>query len=208
MVSHQDESENASVERQPTPKPVAKGKAKSQVNRQLFTKPIKGNVGLRESAMPRPAPEKRHSATKKRSYELDYDDGALAAMDYGSLKQEAFDYDPAQAEALSVFEPPRGTFPEKLGHFFNKDEASQANFFTNMPVRDWEESGDWFLEKFGEIMNGFQRARKEKRTIMEQFENEIAAREEAVRNKIHGIGQTLADLKTEGEELMVGKEFD
>jgi hypothetical protein len=206
MVSHQDESENASVEREPTPKPVAK--AKPLVNRQLFAKPVKGKVGLRESAMPRPPPENRLSVTKKRSYELDYDDGALAAMDYAALKQEAFDFDPAQAEARSVFEPPRGTLPEKLEHFFTKDEASQANFFTKMPVKEWEASGDWFLEKFGEIMDRFKEARKQKREMVDSFENEIAEREEAVRNKIQGIGQTLAELKTEGEGMMLGKEFD
>ncbi|KAI8956257.1 extracellular mutant protein 11-domain-containing protein [Xylaria longipes] len=210
MVSHQDESENASVEREPTPMPIAKpiSKAKTQVNRQLFARPSKGKAGLRESAMPRSSPEKHQPATKKRSYELDYDDGALAAMDYTALKEEAFDFDPAQAEARSVFEPPRGSLPEKLEHFFTKDKMNQANFFTKMPVQDWEESGDWFLERFGEIMVRFKEARKEKRKIVNAFENEIAEREEAVRNKIYGIGQTLTDLKTEGEDMMLGKEFD
>ncbi|TGJ82337.1 hypothetical protein E0Z10_g6428 [Xylaria hypoxylon] len=210
MVSHPDESENTSVEREPTPMPVAKtiAKAKTQVNRQLFNRPSKGKVGLRESAMPRSSPEKRQTATKKRSYELDYDDGALASMNYKALKLEAFDFDPAQAEARSVFEPPRGTLPEKLEHFLAKDEANQASFFTKMPVNDWEESGDWFLERFGDIMAQFKEARKEKREIVNAFENEIAEREEAVRNKIHGIGQTLTDLKTEGEDMMLGKEFD
>ncbi|KAI1430356.1 extracellular mutant protein 11-domain-containing protein [Xylaria sp. FL1777] len=210
MISHQDESENASVEREPTPMPVTKTnmKAKTQVNRQLFTRPSKGKAGLRESAMPRSSPEKRQSATKKRSYELDYDDGALAAMDYKTLKQEEFDFDPAQAEARSVFEPPQGSMPEKLEHFLAKDEADQVNFFTKMSVIDWEESGDWFLERFGDIMIRFKEARREKREIVNTFENEIAEREEAVRNKIHGIGQTLADLKSEGEGMMLGKEFD
>lgn len=206
----QDESDNASVGREPTPIPVAKPitKPKTQVNRQLFIRSNKGKVNLRESAMPRPEPEKRRPATKKRSLELDYDDGALAAMDYTALRDEAFDFDPAQAEARSVFEPPRGTLPEKLDHFFAKDEVNQANFFTQMPVKDWEEAGDWFLDRFGEIIDRFKEARREKRTIIEAFENEIAAREEAVRNKIQSIGQTLASLKTEGEDMMVGKEFN
>ncbi|KAI0421054.1 extracellular mutant protein 11-domain-containing protein [Xylaria grammica] len=210
MVSHQDDSENASVEREPTPMPVAKTmtKAKTQVNRQLFNRPSKGKGGLRESAMPRSSPEKRQPAAKKRSYELDYDDGALASMSYKALKTEAFDFDPAQAEARSVFEPPQGTLPEKLEHFLAKDKENQANFFTKMPVNEWEEAGDWFLERFGDIVARFKDARKEKREIVNAFENEIAEREEAVRNKIHGIGQTLADLKTEGEDMMLGKEFD
>ncbi|KAJ2992913.1 hypothetical protein NUW58_g2013 [Xylaria curta] len=209
MVSHRDESENASMGREATPMPVAKpiAKAKTQINRQLFTRPSKGKVSLRESALPRSSSEKHEPATRKRPYELDYDDGTLAAMDYVALKDEAFDFDPAQAEAQSVFEPPRGTLPEKLEHFFAKDKANQANFFTKMPVKDWEESGDWFLERFGDIMTRFKEARKEKRDIVNKFEKEIAEREEAVRNKIHGIGQTLADLKSEGEDMMEGKEL-
>lgn len=206
----QDESENAGVEREPTPMPAVKptAKTKTQVNRQLFTRSNKGKVNLRESAIPRPELEKHQPATKKRSLELDYDDGALAAMDYTALREEAFDFDPAQAEARSVFEPPRGTLPEKLDHFFAKDEVNQANFFTQMPVKDWEEAGDWFLDRFGEIIDRFKEARKEKRNIIEAFENEIAAREEAVRNKIQSIGQTLTNLKTEGEDMMLGKEFN
>ncbi|KAI1179420.1 extracellular mutant protein 11-domain-containing protein [Nemania sp. FL0916] len=210
MANHQDESDNASVEQEPTPIPVPKPamKVKSQVNRQLFARPNKGKAALRESAILRPSPEKRPPATKKRSLELDYDDGALASMDYTTLKGEAFDFDPAQAEARSVFEPPRGTLSEKLNHFFAKDEATQADFFIKMPVKDWEESGDWFLERFGEIIAGFKEARKEKREIVNAFENEVAERESAVRNKIHGIGQTLADLKAEGQNMMLGKELD
>ncbi|KAI0398842.1 extracellular mutant protein 11-domain-containing protein [Xylaria palmicola] len=209
MASHQDESENASVGREATPMPTKHlNKGKSQVTRQLFARPSKGKAGLRESALPRSSSEKQQQASKKRSYELDYDDGALAAMDYATLKDEAFDFDPAQAEARSVFEPPRGTLPEKLEHFLTKDKVNQANFFTKMPVQDWEESGDWFLERFGDIVARFKEARKEKRDIMNTFEREVAEREEAVRNKMHGIGQTLTDLKTEGEDMMLGKEFN
>ncbi|KAI0106285.1 extracellular mutant protein 11-domain-containing protein [Nemania sp. FL0031] len=215
MASHQDESDNASEEREPTPVPVAKHSKKakaqasqvSQVSRQLFKGTNNANASLRESAIPRSSPEKHQPTKKKRSLELDYDDGALAAMDYTTLKGEAFDFDPAQAEARSVFEPPRGTLPEKLEHFFAKDEANQANFFIKMPVRDWEDSGDWFLERFGQIITQFKEARKEKRNMVDAFENEIAEREEAVRNKIHGIGQTLAELKSEGEN-MIDKEFN
>ncbi|KAJ8124113.1 hypothetical protein ONZ43_g94 [Nemania bipapillata] len=207
--SLQDGSEDASIEREPTPVPIAKPsiKARTQVNRQLFVRANKGNAGLRESAIPLSSSAKPPLAAKKRSLELDYDDGALAAMDYVTLKSETFDFDPAQAEARSVFEPLRGTLPEKLDHFFTKDEANQINFFTKMPVKDWEDSGDWFLERFGDIVARFKKVRKEKRALVNAFESEIAEREEAVRNKISGIEQTLADMKSEGEEMMLGKEF-
>lgn len=206
MVSRQDAPELASIMREPTPIPAVKpiAKAKPQVNRQLFTKADKGKAGLRESILPR-SPERPQLLPKKRPPELDYDDGALAAMEYGALKEEAFDFDPAQAEAQSVSEPLRGTLPEKLEHFLGKDEAEQASFFHKMPVKDWEASGDWLLERFGDILDRVKEARREKRNIVNAYENEIAEREEAVRNKIHGIGQTLNELKSSGEGMMLGK---
>ncbi|KAI1435645.1 extracellular mutant protein 11-domain-containing protein [Xylaria sp. CBS 124048] len=209
MASRQSESGPTNVEREPTPMPVPRAisKAKTQVNRQLFARTNKGKAPLRDSTAPRALPQRQQSTSKKRSYELDYDDGALAAMDYEALKHEAFDFDPAQAEARSVFEPPRGSLSEKLEHFMAQDEANQAGFFTQMSVKDWEESGDWFLEKFGEVIDRFKEARRQKRDIVNAFENEIAEREEAVRNKIQGIGQTLTDLKSEGEGMMLGKEL-
>ncbi|KAI2637172.1 extracellular mutant protein 11-domain-containing protein [Hypomontagnella submonticulosa] len=204
-VSHPDESDRESIEPQPAPKPVPK--SKPQINRQLFPNGTKIVPRLHESPMPRPV-EKRISNPKKRQIELDYDDGALAAMDYADLKNEAFDFDPAQAEAQSVIGPPRGTLPEKLYHFLDKDHASQLEFFSKMPVKDWDESGDWFLERFGEVVQRLRDTRRTKRALIEGFENEIAERDAAVRNKIQGIDHTLAELKSEGEGMMLGKEFD
>ncbi|KAI2624151.1 extracellular mutant protein 11-domain-containing protein [Hypoxylon sp. NC1633] len=212
LASHPDESEGESVDApQPNQQlmPKTAVKSKPPVSRQLFVPSSKGRVGLHESAMPRPSVEKRFSSSKKRRHEPDYDDGALAAMDYAELRKEDFDFDPAQAEAQSAIGPPRGTLPEKLVHFLDKDQASQMEFFTKMPVKDWENSGDWFLERFGDIMHQFQNARRTKRALMEGFEKEIAERDEAVRNKIQGIDQTLAELKSEGEGMMmIGEGID
>lgn len=208
MASHHGESETESItEPPPLPKPVTKPKL--HLSRQLFASgSSKARVGLSESAMPRLSADKRPSNSRKRQHEPDYDDGALAAMDYSELKKEAFDFDPAQAEAQSAIGPPRGTLPEKLDIFFDKDQTSQAEFFSKMTINDWEASGDWFLERFGEVMHRLREARQTKRAVIENFENEIAERGEAVRNKIQGIDSTLAELKSEGEGMMFGKEFD
>ncbi|RYP41768.1 hypothetical protein DL767_000784 [Monosporascus sp. MG133] len=204
MVNNPD-SETESVEQQPTPKPAVK--SKPQVARQLFSRNGKPRVNLHESAMPRQSTETRHSSSKKRAFELDYDDSALAHMSYADLRKQPFDFDPTQAEAQSVGAPAQGTLSEKLDHFLGKDQATQADFFTRMSVTDWEDSGDWFLERFGEIVHKIKEARQSKRATVESFENEIAEREEVVRNKMHGIGRRLAELKSEGEGLM-RKEFD
>ncbi|KAI4869557.1 extracellular mutant protein 11-domain-containing protein [Hypoxylon rubiginosum] len=212
MASHPDESEHESIEPEPTPEPTPKpaAKAKPPISRKLFPKDSKSRVGLDESAMPRPSTEKRPSGSKKRPHEQeqDYDDGVLATMDYAELRNEAFDFDPAQEEAQSVIGPPRGTLPEKLNHFLDKDQASQLEFFTKMPVKDWETSGDWFLQRFGEITQRLGDARRSKRAMVESFENEIADRDDAVRSKIQGIDKTLTEFKREGEGMMVGKEIE
>ncbi|KAI1776958.1 extracellular mutant protein 11-domain-containing protein [Hypoxylon cercidicola] len=210
LASHHDESEHESIEPEPTPEPTPKPvvKAKPQVNRKLFPKGSKNRQELDESAMPRSSAETRTSSSKKRPREQDYDDGALATMDYAELRNEAFDFDPAQEEAQSAIGPPRGTLPEKLDHFLDKDQTSQLEFFTKMPVKDWEISGDWFLEKFGEITQRLREARLSKRAMVEGFENEIAERDEAVRNKIQGIDKTLTEFRREGEGMMLGKELE
>ncbi|KAI8959007.1 extracellular mutant protein 11-domain-containing protein [Daldinia sp. FL1419] len=207
MASHPDESDRESVA---PPATKQAPKPRSQLSRQLFMKGSnKGGIGLHESAMPRPSIEKRVSNPRKRQYEPDYDDATLAGMDYSELKDEVFDYDPAQAEAQSAaIGPPRGTLPEKLYHFSDKDRESQMDFFSRMPVNDWEASGDWFLERFGEVLQRFREARQMKRKVIQGFENEVAERGEAVRNKIQTIDSTLAELKSEGEGMMIGKEFD
>ncbi|KAH9903969.1 extracellular mutant protein 11-domain-containing protein [Xylariomycetidae sp. FL2044] len=221
LVSHPDEEEEEEGELEaesigpPTPKPVQK--TKPQVNRQLFSKYNKPSAGLDESAMPRsqsqkPEPSNSQSSSqagsRKRQYDLDYDDGILSRMNYAQLKDEAFDYDPAQAEAQATVDPPRGTLPEKLAHFLDKDEESQSDFFTKMPVREWEDSGDWLLEQFGEVMQRFKVARQMKRALVRRFEDEIAERDAAVANKAQFIDNTLIELKTDGEVMMEGKEFD
>ncbi|KAI0171766.1 extracellular mutant protein 11-domain-containing protein [Hypoxylon sp. FL1284] len=206
IASHPDESDHESVEPEPTPKPVPR--ATSDVSRKLFGNGARSGLGLDESAMPRPAATKRTSNTRKRQREQDYDDSTLAAMNYAELRNEAFDFDPAREEAQSAIGPPRGTLPEKLNHFLDKDQASQLEFFAKMPVRDWEASGDWLLDRFGEVVQQFKRARQSKRAMIENFENEIANRGDAVRTKIQGIDKTLTEFKREGEGMMVGKDFE
>ncbi|KAK6827862.1 hypothetical protein PG987_011203 [Apiospora arundinis] len=209
VASHQEGSAEEDTDQQTTPKPAAK--KSPQVNRQLFSKVSKASRGrnsLHESAMPRAGSDKRQSSSRKRHFEPDYDDGALAAMQYDDLRNEDFDFDPAQAESQSTLLPRQGTLPDKLQHYLDKDREAQATFFTSMPVGDWDDAGDWFLEKFGGVMNSLREARQAKRQMIDAFENEVAEREDAVRHKISGIDKTLVDLKSEGAKLMSRTDFE
>ena len=130
-------------------------------------------------------------------------------MSYEDLKNEAFDYDPATAEAAQTASPPdSGTLPQKLDHYLGQGQAQQTRFFTEMPIKEWDDAGDWFLGQFGHIMKQFKEARQERRAVQQRFEDEISERQAAVRTKSQGVERTLVDLKKEGEGMMRGKEFD
>ncbi|KAK4226190.1 extracellular mutant protein 11-domain-containing protein [Podospora fimiseda] len=145
----------------------------------------------------------------KRRMSLDYNDAELHAMSFSDLKNQAFDYDP-QAAALqqTTIVPKNGTVEERMLHYKDKGSIDQHQFFTRMSVDEWDEAGDWFLEQFSNVVQKIKKARKAKRTLMTQFEEEISAREEAVRGKIEGIGKTLEELKQEGQTMMQGKDTD
>lgn len=145
---------------------------------------------------------------KKRRMSLDYDDHMLHRMSYSELKNEAFDHDPARA-AVQTAKPPSGdSLAEKLEHYKGQDENAQHHFFTQISVAEWDECGDWFLERFGEVVGRIKAARREKRKIVARFEEQISAREDIVRGRMENIERTLASLKQEGEGMMKGKEVD
>ncbi|KAK3687271.1 extracellular mutant protein 11-domain-containing protein [Podospora appendiculata] len=146
--------------------------------------------------------------TKKRRLSLDYNDAELNRMSYSDLRTQSFDYDPQAAALQQTTVPSGGSLEERLEHYKGKGGMDQHQFFTRISANEWEESGDWFLEQFTSVVLKMKKARKEKRKVIEQFEGEIAAREEAVRGKIENIGRTLEDLKQEGQTMMAGKEMD
>lgn len=203
--ANHSESDDMSDVQETTPKQTITKQSRDVGNRQILFRGPKDKTSLGESAKTRLPTNKRQPISLKRHLELDYDDNLLAEMDYDTLRCQAFDYNPAQAESQSASAPPQGTLPDKLEHFLHKDQDVQASFFASMPIEEWDATGDWFLDRFSDVMQRLRRARKEKRQVVETFEEEIAKRQKAVQNKIHGIGQTLEALKSEGDAMMRGK---
>ncbi|KAK3307594.1 extracellular mutant protein 11-domain-containing protein [Chaetomium strumarium] len=156
-----------------------------------------------------PSKDVASTTSRKRRQSLDYDDAELHGMSYADLHKQAFDFDPQAAALQQAAVPPAGgSIEERLEHYKSKGSMDQHEFFTRISIDEWDEAGDWFLAQFGSIMQRLKQARKAKRQLVQQFEDEIAAREEAVRSKIDGIGRTLEDLKQEGQTMMQGKDVD
>lgn len=210
-------------EEQRTPK--ARLRSSSQVKRTLFTdddmgakaaksrksrgKGARSRVGserhqpaVDENAGPRDASGKPPGRTKKRQLECDYDDAALAQMSYEDLLKEDFDQDPAQVESQAAQPPRQGSLSGKMEHFIGKDREAQMAFFATMPVKEWDEAGEWLLDRFSHVMQQLRTARQEKRRMVESFEDEIAKREADVRSKTESINETLAGLRSEGGRMV------
>lgn len=150
----------------------------------------------------------QRSPTKKRHREIDYDDTALKQMSFSELLNEPFDHDPSREVPQSPAKPPADNLGDSLNFYSGKDADTQTQFFTQMPVRDWEDSGDWFLEQFGDIVKRMKEARQDKRRLVENYEAEISSREEAVRRKKESIERKLSKLRHDGDAMMKDKELD
>ena len=158
---------------------------------------------------PAPAPAPASTTSRKRRASLDYNDAELHAMSYADLRGQSFDFDPQTAALQQTSAPPAGgSVEERLEHYKRKGSMDQHEFLARLDVDEWDEAGDWFLARFGEVMLRLKQARRTKRRLVQQFEDEVAAREEAVRGKIEGIGRTLEDLRQEGQTMMEGKDVD
>ncbi|ROW09722.1 hypothetical protein VMCG_02234 [Cytospora schulzeri] len=161
------------------------------------------DAALPGSPMPR-APTRQQSPSKKRRRDIDYDDATLQRMSFAELQNEPFDHDPTREVAQSPAKPPADNLGDRLLFYSSKDEKTQADFFTQMPVREWEDSGDWFLEQFGDIMSKMREARQMKRKVVEKYEAEVSNREEEVRRKKESIDRKLLKLKHDSAAMLRG----
>jgi hypothetical protein len=163
---------------------------------------------LMESSMPvtsasRNEPRER----KRRRASLDYDDKVLSSMAYAQLQQEAFDYDPAAVAAQSNSGAKPDDHASILARFLQQSEKEQRNMFAGMSIKDWEMSGDWFIDQFAELMHRLRDARQNKRRIVQKFEDEIAHREESVRLRSDVIDRKLVKMKQDGQRVVEDKEL-
>jgi hypothetical protein len=130
---------------------------------------------------------------------LDYDKETLVGMDFMSLKNESFDKDPRADD----FEMDEVDMEAKLAHAMeNLDQEGQKKFFSSLPLDEWQEAGDWFLERFGDFIKHIVESRKQKRELAKRFEKEISTRHDDVSRKRKTLEDALTNMRTGGETLL------
>ncbi|GKT92822.1 LOW QUALITY PROTEIN: hypothetical protein Ct61P_10672 [Colletotrichum tofieldiae] len=168
---------------------------------------VQRGPALQESPLPAITHGHRDKSRKRRRDSCDYADDELQGMTYSQLREQPFDDDPARTSLRPVGPLTGDSLPVKIEHFKGQREADQKEFFKQMTVSDWERSGDWFLDQFGQIAQKLKEARKNKRDMVDRFEGEIASREEAVRVRTENISKKLNKIKHKGEDMLADKEI-
>jgi hypothetical protein len=159
-----------------------------------------------ESPAARQVETQTRSESKKRNRASpDYDDMMLSSMTFAQLQKEPFDTDPAKLMPQSGQGVNCDALSLRLEHNRQRPESEQASFFTSMPIDDWEASGDWFVDQFADLMKQMRAARTRKRLVIQQFEDEAAAREQAVRARSEAIDRKLLTMAQNGRRVIGDK---
>ncbi|KAI6803298.1 hypothetical protein KC363_g2549 [Hortaea werneckii] len=140
----------------------------------------------------------------KEEPELDYEPEELRSMDYQTLKGTAFDFEPYSSRSTLPNAQPTDDLTQKLFAAAELDRPEQAEFFASLTIDDWEQAGDWFLDRFGDVIKRLKEARREKREAAKRFEDEVEHRHDAVSKKRKLTDDALSEMKTSGALVLQG----
>ena len=147
----------------------------------------------------------------KRSRDTDYSLDELSAMAFSQLQDEPFHHDPKAPEPPLPPELADAPLPQKLDYILalkddnSNKEHSRAAFFSSLPIEQYEDCGDHIVQKFADVVSKFKYARRQRRKVAKEFEDEVAKREERVRGKMDAVEKDLGRLRRGGEEVVRGK---
>lgn len=150
-----------------------------------------------------PAPVEPSVVDEPLEYACDYDRDTLYNMRYDALRDESFDKDPREQELALPEDMQEKPLVERLQFAQQKlDPLDQAKFFSALPTTEWEDAGDWFLDRFSTIITRTREARQKKRKQAQSFEKRIEMRHERVAKKQRLIEGAMAKMQEQGEGLV------
>lgn len=157
-------------------------------------------------------PEEQYSEEQHHPEErqdIDYAESELFSKSYADIKAQSFDLDPCAVPLNLPQELPTDNLHQKLVSVMKlKTQPQQPNpqfeLFKSMTLTEWEEAGDWFLDRFSDLMAKLKAARKQKRKIAHDFECEIEQRHEAVAKKQKMTQAALDEMKMTGGKVLEG----
>ena len=130
--------------------------------------------------------------------ELDYDRPELYTMQYSTVKAATFDDDPRADD----FTPLGDSLEDKLAAAVAQGAEYQERLFATLNITQWEDAGDWFLGRFGDVVDRLKRARREKRAAARKIEDSVERRHDAVSKKRKITEDALLSMKRSGKAIL------
>lgn len=161
------------------------------------------------------SPDGRHNRESSTGLREDYDfpEEALQSMSFRTLKDQSFDCDPTRPAVELPEAVASSGLGEKLDHVrclrsngHATDIGSQTKFFESLSINEWEEAGDWIIEKLGENLKNLQKHRREMREETKKYEDEVEKRftliadtQETVKGVLDGMRKHKLEILNTGE---------
>ncbi|KAK7521375.1 extracellular mutant protein 11-domain-containing protein [Phyllosticta citriasiana] len=134
---------------------------------------------------------------------LDYDEDQLHTMSYSQLAHESFDHNPRSDASRIPLRDSTLPLAERLAQLQHGHSAdAQAAFFASLTIDEYDEAGAWFAQQLGAIISKVAQARREKRRVAQQFEDEIRQRHERVTQKKRRLDDEIAKMRGKGQDLL------
>ncbi|KAG9628891.1 hypothetical protein KCU95_g17156, partial [Aureobasidium melanogenum] len=132
---------------------------------------------------------------------LDYRLEELYAKDFVELQNEPFDGPPREDvhDTQSDLSKPLSEILEAVAKL---DVRRQKELFSSLKLEQWEEAGDWFQERFSEVFGKLKAARKKRREMASEFEQQIAQRQQALTKKRKITDDALSEMKKSGSLVL------
>lgn len=139
---------------------------------------------------------------EQQQQQYDYDTEAIEKMQYSELHNQDFDDNPVKEASVLSEEDNAKPLERRLEVVQTMPEDNQRAFLSSLGLDDWEQAGDWFLERFGDVMKKMKDARKERRELAKGYEEEISKRHETVEGKKRSLENAMGEMSKNGAGVL------
>lgn len=134
----------------------------------------------------------------------DYDLATLYKMSYESLKIEEFDKAPRGSPQVLSDDMQKKPLGDRLQHVHEKlGEEDKIKFIHSLSIEEWEDAGQWFVDRFSDIVKQTTQARQAKRKLARDFEAEVEQRYRHVEKRQQTVEDALSSMQRQGETLVL-----
>ncbi|KAL2815715.1 extracellular mutant protein 11-domain-containing protein [Aspergillus granulosus] len=151
--------------------------------------------------------------TKKRHLEPDYPPEILCTKTFAELQAEPFDKTPTPTaskpapvkEKILQLAPKKGNDEDSISFLLRLSEEERGQYFTKLPMSEWEECGDLLIEHFSKMITKMKDLRHARRKTAALFEAEVKRRNELVEEQSAELSSKFDEMRVGGADVLRGR---